>query len=148
MSSGAFAQVRAFYQKAGELSEKGHLLRAAEYYSRAAGAARTLDSGPDNLVVADMQRNQGHMLFNYAMSVDNNTAEAHSAVASHRAESVSLLSTAMAVLERRRMTDTLLEGKCTVAEEAWLAAKLHEAGFSADQRGCLAGEADGVPRLR
>jgi len=130
MSSAAFAQARAFYRKAAELAGKGHLLRAAENYKRAAEAARSL--GPDNLVVADMQRNQGHMLLNHAASVDNSTAEARSVAASHRAECVSLLSAVVAALERRRMADTLLEGKCTAAEEAWYAAVLRDVGHSAN----------------
>jgi len=133
MSSGAFAHSRAFYKKAKELREKGHLLRAAENYKRAAEAACALDSAPDNLIVADMQRTQGHVLFNYATNVDNSTAEARSVVASHRAESVSLFAAAVAALERRRMAGTLLEGECTVAEEAWFAADLQDVGRSADE---------------
>ena len=136
MSSGAFAQARAFYLKAKDLEDKGHLLRSAEIYSRAAEAARAL--GLDNLVVADMQRRQAHVLLNYAMAVDNSTAEARSVVASHRTECVSLLSTVVAALERRRMAGTLLEGKCTATEEAWSAAECTGAGFSADEAARLA----------
>jgi len=132
MSSGAFAQARALYRKAAELDAKGHLLRAAEIFGRAAEAARALDSGPDNLVVVGMQRNQGHMLLNYALAVDDATF-ATSALAAHRAECVALLSAAMAALERRRVADTLLEGKCTAAEEAWNAADWTVAGHSADE---------------
>jgi len=133
MSSGAFAQARAFFLKANELYAKGHLLRAAENYSRAAEAARALAPGPENLVVADMQLNRGHMLLSHATFLDNSTAEARSVVASHCAESVALLAAAVAALERRRMAGTLLDGKCTVAEEAWFAAELQAVGDSADE---------------
>jgi len=133
MSSENIARVRIFYRKADELEDKGHLLRAAENYKRTAEAARALDSGPDNLIVADMQRYQGQVLLNYAMSVDNSTAEARSVVASHRAESVSLFAAVAAAVERRRVAGTLLEGKCTAAEEAWEAALLQDADFSAKE---------------
>jgi len=132
MSSAAFAQARAIYRKAEELSAKGHLLRAAEYYKRTAEAARALDSGPDNLIVAELQRDQGHMLLSYVTGVDNSTADAR-VVAAHRANSVALLSAVVAALERRRMAGTLLEGKCTAAEEAWYAAELQDGGISADE---------------
>ena len=45
---GVLARVRALYKKATELIDKGHLSRAADYYGRAAEAARAL--GEDNLV--------------------------------------------------------------------------------------------------
>jgi len=128
MSSGAFAQARAFYWKAEELRKKGHLLRAAENYKRAAEAARALDSAPDSLIAVDMQTCRGHMLLSYTLFVDNSTAEARSVVASHRADAVALLSAAVAAVERRRMAGTLLEGTCTVAEEAWSAAELEDGG--------------------
>jgi len=138
MSSAAFAQARAFYLKANELEDKGHLLRAAENYSRAAEAARALAPGPDNVVALDMQRSQAHVLLSHALAVDNSTAEARLVVTSHRAESVALLSTVVAAVERRRMAGTLLEGRCTAAEETWDAAMVTDAGLSADEVACCA----------
>jgi len=137
MSSGAFAQVRPFYNKARELEDKGHLLRSAENYKRAAEAARALAPAPDNLVALDIQLNQVHVLLNYALAVDDATF-ATSALAAHRAESVALLSAAMAALERRRVADTLLEGKCTAPEEAWASTVWADCGFSADEAAGLA----------
>ena len=139
MSSGVFAQARASLRKAQELNEKGHLLRAAEIYSRAAEAARALDSGPDNLIVVSMQQIQAHMLHCYVSNVDDATADA-CVVAAHRAECVVLLSAAVAALERRRVAGTLLEGKCTAAEEAWDAADWRDLSpkFSAAEAASLA----------
>jgi len=127
MSSEVIARVLVFYRKALELDMKGHNQRAAENYSRAVEAARAL--GADNLVVADMQRCQAVTLMNYAVTVKNTEAAVDPvAVAAYRADSVALHSAAMAALERRRVAGTLLEGKCTAAEEAWCAAKFTEAG--------------------
>jgi len=129
MTSEVIARVRSFFSKARELGDKGHLLRAAEYYSRAAEAARALDSGPDNLVVVCMQQTQAHALHCYVANVDDATADA-CVVAAHRAKCVVLLSAAVAALERRRVAGTLLEGNCTAVEEAWYAAEWREASHS------------------
>jgi len=122
------ARVRTFYGKAEELQDKGHMLRAADYYSRAAEGSRAL--GADNVVTADLQRCEAHALLNYLMVVDDATADAR-VVASHRANCVALLTAAVATLERRRVAGTLLEGKCTSDEEAWDAALWRDAGYSA-----------------
>ena len=130
MSSGIIACVLVFYRKADELEDRGHNLRAADYYSRAAEAARAL--GPDNLVVLDMQRCQASMLRNYVATVHNTEAAVDPlAVAAHRADCVALFSAAVAALERRRAAGTLLEGKCTAAEEAWYAAQMRDKQMSA-----------------
>jgi len=129
MSSEVIARVQAFYRKALELSDKGHLLRAANYYGRAAEAAR--DLGPDNLVTVEMQQSQAAMLRNYVGSVaDPNTSNPLYVIAAYRAECISLLSAVVAALERRRVAGTLLEGKCSAAEEAWYTAELRDAGHS------------------
>ena len=125
MSSEVIARVQAFYHKAEKLDDKGHNLRAAENYGRAAEAARAL--GADNLVVVDMQKVQANMLLNYATSVHNTNAVDPLVIAGHRADSVALFSAVVAALERRRVAGTLLEGKCTAAEEAWYTAVMHEA---------------------
>ena len=126
MSSEVIARVLAFFRKARDLADKGHNLRSADYYSRAADAARAL--GPDNLVAADLQRNQAAVLRNYIATVANtNAAVDPLAVAAYCADCVALFSAAVAALERRRMAGTLLEGKCTAAEEAWFAARITEA---------------------
>jgi len=54
-----------------------------------------------------------------------------SGLAAQRTEIVALLSAAVAELERRRVAETLLEGKCTAAEEAWFAVEWRDAGCSA-----------------
>ena len=59
MSSDVLARVQAYALKAEELTCKGHLLRAAENYGRAAEAARPL--GADSLVTLHMQLLHGHM---------------------------------------------------------------------------------------
>jgi len=137
MSSDAVARAREFFRKADALHVKGHLLRAAENFGRAAEAARAFDSGPDNLVALEMQRLQAHELLNYVLAVDDATADA-GVVAAHRAECVALLSAAVAALERRRAAGSLLEGKCTAAEEAWDAVDLREAGAPAADAASLA----------
>ena len=137
MSSGAFAQARAFFLKANELSAKGHLLRAAENFGRAAEAARALDSGPDNLVAVHMQSLQAAMLQNHCAVVANTTADPDE-FSAHRADSVALLSAAVAALERRRVAGTLLEGKCSAAEEAWDAAEWRESRHTACKAASLA----------
>jgi len=121
MSSDAIARVLPLYKKANELEDKGHLLRASEYFGRAAEAARAL--GPDNLVAVDMQRCQANALQTYVTSTAQpNTAVDPLVVAAHRANCAVLFSAITAALEFRRAAGTLLEGKCRAAEEAWLAA--------------------------
>ena len=121
MSSDVIARVEVFAVKADELVDKGHVIRAAEYYGRAAEAARAL--GADNLVALHMKTRGGGMLCGYALtSLTSPGADARS-LAAHRAESIALLSGAVAALERRRVAGTLLEGKCAAAEVAWSAAR-------------------------
>ena len=128
MSSSEITHIRSFYTKAEELQEKGHLLRAAEKYGAAADAARALDPGPDNVVAADLQLCQAAVLINYiAVAIDAGAELA--STAGLRADCVALVSAAVAVLERRRVAGTLLEGKCTAAEEAWYAADLNSCGI-------------------
>lgn len=122
MFEDVLARVHALKAKGVDLADKGHTLRAAEYYARAVEAAREL--GEDNLVVAFMQAQQAsescsHVL--YAASV--NAAEPHD-LALHRASCITLLCSSMAAMERRRAAGTLLEGKCTAAEKAWYAGLL------------------------
>jgi len=124
MSSDGIARVQVLYRKATELSNKGHLLRAAEIYSRAAEAARALDSGPDNLVTVGMQLYEAAARLNYIPAATKSAVDAH-VLAAQRADSVSLLSTAVATLERRRVAGTLLEG--TAVEETWNAVEWTDA---------------------
>ena len=122
MSSDIIARVEAFSHKAVELSAKGHILRAAENYGRAAEAARAL--GEDNLVTVHMLLLQGDMFSGHSMNAaDVLSADARS-LATYRAECIALFSVAVDVLERRRVAGTLLEGKCTPAEAAWRAAHM------------------------
>ena len=120
MSSDVLARAFAFDKKAYELVKKGHLLRAAENFGRGAEAAHVL--GADNLVALNMQLQQSNLLFCYATTP--NVAIDLGIRLAHAAESIALLSEAVAALERRRVTGMLLEGKCAAVEEAWNASHL------------------------
>ena len=128
MSSEAIARVLSLFAKGLELEEKGHMLRSAEYYTRAVDAARDL-GGQDNLVAIEMQRAQSNALKNYAAASvavaktsDNALLDSLNSSAAHRADCIALLSAAVAASERRRVAASLLEGKCTAVEEAWFTA--------------------------
>ena len=137
MSSDVIARVLALGNKADELADKGHLLRAAEYYGRGAEAARAL--GADNLVAVRMLLLQGEMVCIYAANAPDAVADSRKHAA-RRAESVAHFSGAVKALERRRVADTLLEGKCSAAEVAWRAGCLQEmnTGMSAARARSLA----------
>ena len=119
----AVARARLLYRKAEDLDEKGHLLRSAEYFSRAEEAVRDAGFGADNLVTIEMQRGQAGVLLVYVTLADESTVNPQ-AFAAHRVNCLTQLSTVVAALERRRVAGTLLDGKCTAAEEAWEAASL------------------------
>ena len=122
-----------------ELDKKGHSLRAAENYGRAAEAARILEPGPDNLVTVGLLRCQAVMVSNYCGNVSNTNGTVDPTVlAAHCAEVVALYSTVVAALERRRAAGTLLEGKCTAAEEAYEGAYLREANCPPAEAASLA----------
>ena len=124
MSSDVVTRVLAFSKKADELADNGHILRAAENYGRAAETARAL--GEDNLMTLCMRLRKANMLLFYA-SRPLDAADSDSdlcATAPHRAEFMALLSGAVEALERRRVAGTLLQGKCTAAEETWSAKEL------------------------
>ena len=70
-----------------------------------------------------MQLRKCTMHVNYVVAAPDDTAHASDSFAAHRAELVTLLFGAVEALERRRVADTLLEGKCTAAEEAWSASE-------------------------
>jgi len=135
MSSEVLARVRTFYRRGKQLSDKGHKLRSAEYYGRAAEAASSL--GPDNLVALEMQRCQAAVLLGYHQvalmeAEKNDTAEPRQlGFAALCTDVVALLSTVVAALARRRVAGTLLEGKCAAVEEAHNAQKWKDAGHSA-----------------
>ena len=116
MLSDIIARVDELHLKAAELGDKGYLLRAAEIYGRAAEAARAL--GADNVAATSLRLSQGAMLATYATSAPDDTSEPR-ILAKHRAAYIALLSGAVETLARRRLTGTLLEGKCLAAEEAW-----------------------------
>ena len=122
MSSDDIARMRALVNKADELFDKGHIVRCAEYFGRAAEATRAL--GADNLVTASLLVQQAHLMAVYALSRSGPRGEPTSAHSALRAESVSLFAAAVATLERRRVAGTLLEGKCAAAEEDWCACDL------------------------
>ena len=124
MSSDVFVRVQAFATKAHDLSDKGHLLRAAENYGHAAEAARAL--GLDNLVTLHFQLMQGNQLGATAMAALCVNAADPQNHAAHRAESIALFSGAIEALERRRVADTLLEGKCAAVEVAWRARRIQQ----------------------
>ena len=122
MSSDVLARVESLWIKACEQSRKGHLLRAAENYGRAAEVAREL--GDDNIVTVTMQIQQGQLIHLCALGAPNDTDP--SICAARRAECIALFSDAVAALERRRMAGTLLEGKCTATEETWWASQMQQ----------------------
>ena len=129
MSSDVLSRAKAFSAKASELCSKGHLLRAAENYGRAAEAARAL--GEDNLVTLSMQLRQSNVLRGHAWAAAENATDADPRIlATHRADGVALLFGAVEALERRRAADTMLEGKCTKVEEAWFIFRWQEIGGS------------------
>ena len=121
MSSEVISHALALYLKAEELESKGHLLRAAEYFGRAAEAARSLDPSEENCATLGIQCCQAAMLGTYCADALNSKSVDPGQLAAHRAASVALLAGITAVLERRCVAGTLLEGKCTAAEEAWMA---------------------------
>ena len=121
MSSDVVARAKALEQKALELERKGHLVRAADYYGRAAEAARAL--GADNLVLLDVQLAQANALNSYAAAAADMSSDPR-IYAAHSPECIALLSGVVKALERRRLVDTLLDGKCTVTEELWSAAQV------------------------
>ena len=122
MSSDIIARVDSLYMKAEELCDKGHVLRAAENFGRAAAAAQAL--GEDNLVTLFMQLRRSNMLGIFT-TAEAATSEARAVHAAYRVECIALISGAMEVLERRRAVSTLLEGKCAAQEEAWRAGQIH-----------------------
>ena len=124
MASGVIARVNEFLRKADDLSEKGHLLRAAEYYGRAAQAACAL--GEDNLVALYAQLRQGNMLAGYATAPDARRSTDPRILSAHRAEFIALFCGVMEALERRRVADTLREGKCAAVEVTWLTSRWQE----------------------
>ena len=132
MSSQAMSLALALRKKAGELHEKGHLLRAAQLYARAAEAARSLDPGVDNFVTLHALQLQASALFSHFSRTINNAVDADvdpedpEALAACCAEIITLLTAVTAALERRRMAGTLLEGRCTAAEDAWYADNLRQ----------------------
>ena len=107
--------MQAFADKAQELSNKGHLLRAAENFGRAAAVARAL--GADNLLLVHMQRHQGSAVGSFTFNADTTAVEPR-VLAAHRANFIALTSAAVAALERRRVAGTLLLGHCAAAEVA------------------------------
>ena len=136
MSSEVIARVYALSQKADELDQKGHLLCAAEYYARAAEAARTLDPGADNLVTLDMLRQQADAVLTFTFFMSRTAVTANSGtLAAHRSEAIALLSAITDGLQRRRVAGTLLMG--SAAEEACAAEHLRNSGSSPAEVGCL-----------
>ena len=131
MSSETLALVQEFHVKADELAKKGHILRAAENYGRAAEAARAL--GDDNLVAVHMRMRRGSMVGLFALKAPADGAADPCAIAAYRAQYIALAIGGMEALERRRLAGTLQDGKCAAAEEAWLAGVLqrHDADMTA-----------------
>ena len=123
MSTDTFARVKVFEKKAFELAEKGHVLRAAENYGRAAEAAGAL--GEDNLVSVHMQLLQGELLSTFVMMASTETPPAESSgLAASRAECIAVLSGVVDALERRCVAGTLLES--SAAEKEWRVVFLQE----------------------
>ena len=122
MLEGVLARLYALEAKGGDLADKGHMLRAAEYCGRAEEAAREL--GEDNLVSAFMQAQQASAISSHVLYAATVKAAKPHDLAPHCASCIALLSSSMAAMERRRAAGTLLEDKCSAAEEAWYAGRL------------------------
>ena len=137
MSSDLIARVQALHDKAEELADKGHLLRAAENFGRATEAARAL--GADNLVMLLLQLRRGNMLGSLVTARDAATVDPR-ILAAHRAEFIALHAGVVQALERRRLAGTLEDGKCAAAEEAWRSSEIqHLTGCTAAVANSLAG---------
>ena len=132
MSADDIERVTALAIRAEAQVDKGHLLRGAELFGRAFAACARATSA-DNLVSLHLRLQEGSMHCVFVGSVPNK-AVSDPSLAPHRAEFIKLLSGAVAALDRRRATNTLLEGKCTAMEEAWRAAEIrrYEAAIAAD----------------
>ena len=119
MSSEDVSRAKELYWKGAELREKGHILRAVEYFGRAAEAARPLDPGPENLVVLAVQAQQVSCLVEYlgATSYTKVVVDQH-ILAAHRTECITLFSTVISALERRRIAGTLVASNRAADEEA------------------------------
>ena len=139
MSSDSLTRVHAFFQKAKELSVKGHLLRAAENFGRAAEAAHAA-LGEDNLITVRMWLRQSESLACHSAAALVHDAGEPCVIAAHRAQCVALLFAGVETLERRRAAGTLLDGKCSAAEVDWRAAQLQRdnAGVTAAAAASLA----------
>ena len=122
MSADVLACVQTFFTKAEELVLKGHVLRAAENFGRAAEAAVAL--GADNLVTVEMQLRQGLYVLTYSYAAPDATSAQRGLILAYRTEYVALFSSAVEALELRRAAGTLLAGKCSAVEEAWCARQL------------------------
>ena len=121
MTAQVLERLHDLYDKAVELLDKGHLVRAAENFGRAAEVSRAL--GADSLVTAFLQLRQGNTLCVFVCEAAPETAHTLETVpnlAPHLAECIALYAGAVEALERRRVEDTLMPGKCAAAEEAWL----------------------------
>ena len=136
MASDVIARVQAFATKAHELADKGHVLRAAEKFGHAAEAARAL--GADNLVTVYMLLRRSNLLGVYWWAATRSATADPCVLVAHRAEFIALLAGAVAVLEERRVADTLLEGKCTAAEEAWFTCDMPQVGYTAADAASMA----------
>ena len=118
MSSEDASRAKELFWKGCELRNKGHILRAFEYFGRAAEAARTLDPGPDNLVVLNAQVQQLSCLLSYFGAASHTNIEVDERIlAARRTECISLFSAVISALEQRRIAGTLLASSCAAAEE-------------------------------
>ena len=133
MSSDILARVEALSEKADGLFNKGHLMRAAENYGRAAEAARAL--GVDNVVTIGMNLRRSTMLSTHDANASQGRIADPRFPGAHRTECLALLSGAVTVLDRRRVAGTLLEGKCAAVEEVWYTHDLQQRMSAAETAG-------------
>ncbi len=124
------SRVVALTNKAMTLTCRGHWARAAEIYAEAVTAAQALQQ-PDCLIVADLQASSADALLAHAQTAG--VPEARRVELVHSAL-LELLPAAMASLERRKATGTLLAGACRPYEVAWCAAKSAHANALAANR--------------
>jgi hypothetical protein len=125
------SRVVALTNKAAMLEGKAHFARTAEIYAEAVTAAQALKQ-PDCLIVAHLHAAHANALLGHADTAGVPEARR---VELRRIAFLELLPQAMASLQRRLATDTLLAGVCRPYEVAWSVATIaHADALGANRR--------------
>ena len=110
------AKALKLFSQATDAQSKGQVLRAAEKYGCAAAEAERALGSADNLVSMELRLLRADSIASFLLATEPSIT-----LGSLRAECVALVSATVSALERRRAADTPLNGKCSAAEQAWLA---------------------------